>query len=180
MSLSCTHEKHHLGSATPRRMPRNLTCCIPSITARQTRPRLKHPCLIILAALKPRKACNPRTHSEPPRQLHDMRGNMISNSNGRGLRLTTRFRPCLQHPFIGILEIIKFRTAFEPRTFFVHSRQLYDSRRSGLCLATSLSIFSSQWSLRYTRGSRGLVKQLRLAGKYNKLIEPWSNTFVEI
>ena len=37
--LSCTHDKHHLGSASPRRLPRSLTCCVRSLTACQTRSR---------------------------------------------------------------------------------------------------------------------------------------------
>ena len=31
--LSCTHDKPHPGSATTWRLPRSLTCCIPSLTA---------------------------------------------------------------------------------------------------------------------------------------------------
>ena len=31
--LSCTHGKLHPGSATPRRLPRSLTRCVPSLTA---------------------------------------------------------------------------------------------------------------------------------------------------
>ena len=31
--LSCTHGKLHPGSATPRRLPRSLTCCVESLTA---------------------------------------------------------------------------------------------------------------------------------------------------
>ena len=30
--LSCTHDKLHPGSATPRRLPRSSTCCVPSLS----------------------------------------------------------------------------------------------------------------------------------------------------
>ena len=35
--LRCAHGKFHLGSATPLRLPRSLSCCVPSLTARHAR-----------------------------------------------------------------------------------------------------------------------------------------------
>ena len=59
--LSCTHFKPHLGSATPRQLPRSLTCCVPCFKARQTRSRLKLPSLVIPSVLKSHEAYKPRT-----------------------------------------------------------------------------------------------------------------------
>ena len=50
--LSCAHEKLYHGSATPRRLPRSLTCCVPSLAARQTRSRQECLSLVILEILE--------------------------------------------------------------------------------------------------------------------------------
>ena len=67
--LSCTHGKHYPRGTTPRRLPRSIACCLPSLTACRTHSGLEHPSLVILPILKPRNAYNPRTHSEPVRSM---------------------------------------------------------------------------------------------------------------
>ena len=147
--LSCTHGKHYPGGTTPRRLPRSIACCLPSLTACRTHSGLEHPSLVILPILKPRNAYNPRTHSEPSRQLHV--------SRGRRHCLASIFCPRLQHPSLETLAILKPRKAFIPRTHPAHSRQLHDARWCGLCLEKSLCLAASPIFLRHTQGSQSYI-----------------------
>lgn len=137
-----------------------------------------YPGIAPLQAPLSRYSGNPRTlqglkssrASGTSRQLHDSRGSGLASRKASAPLTAPPFRNSggPQSP-----------QGVQTSLLSEHLRQLHDSRGRGLCLAKSLSLVSSPRFHRHTGGSQGSMKQLRLAGKYSKIIISQSNTVIE-